>query len=93
MKYIHYFTYLSKLSPKGYFIFIVIAGLKRPSAHNTNKKPKPGQRPGAGLAKPKTSLQLESKLQIARIIRIFRILNDSDADVSSTDQSNDQTEH
>ena len=71
----------------------MIAGLKHPSAHNTNKKPKPGQRPAAGLAKLKTPLQLEPKLQIARIIRIFRILNDSSADVSSTDQSNEQTEH
>ena len=30
---------------------------------------------------------------VARIIRIFRILIDSNADISSTDQSNEQIEH
>lgn len=51
----------------------MIAGFHQ---HKTQtRKPKPEQSPAARLTKPKTSLQLESKLQIQRIIRISRILN------------------
>lgn len=51
----------------------MIAGFHQ---HKTQtRKPKPEQSPAARLTKPKTSLQLEPKLQIPRIIRISRILN------------------
>ena len=36
----HYSTYLSKLSHKSYFIYIVIVGFTHPSACNTNKEAK-----------------------------------------------------
>ena len=58
----------------------MIAGFTHPSAYGQGSQTRADS--AARLTKHITSLQLEHKLQIDRIIEIFRILNDSSADVT-----------